>query len=90
MQRYFTIKRYYGESFFFRKCYFFIFCLSLRLWGEISVDFENGTAEITRLADWDTIKTNWFANEAIRYILSLSLDAFTEYMLVPLEPLLIS
>ena len=25
-------------------------------WGEISFDFENGTAEIIRLADWDTIK----------------------------------
>ena len=59
-------------------------------WGEISVDFENGTAEIIRLADWDTIKTNWFAKEAIRYILSLSPDALTKYMLVPLEPPLIS
>ena len=59
-------------------------------WGEISVDFENGTAEIIRLADWDTIKTNWFAKEAIRYILSLSPDALKKYMLVPLEPPLIS
>ena len=59
-------------------------------WGEISVDFENGTAEIIRLTDWDTIKTNWFAKEAIRYILSLSPDALTKYMLVPLEPPLIS
>ena len=59
-------------------------------WGEISFDFENGTAEIVRLADWDTIKTNWFANEAIRYTLSLSPDALKKYMLVPLEPLLIS
>ena len=59
-------------------------------WGEISVDFENGTAEIIRLADWDTIKTNWFAKEAIRHILSLSPDALTKYMLVPLEPPLIS
>ena len=59
-------------------------------WGEISVDFENGTAEIIRLADWDTIKTNWFAKEAIRYILSLSPDALTKYILVPLEPSLIS
>ena len=49
----------------------------------MSVDFENGTAEIIRLADWDTIKTNWFANEAIRYILSLSPDALKKYMLVP-------
>ena len=59
-------------------------------WGEMSVDFENGTAEIIRLADWDTIKTNWFAKEAIRYILSLSPDALKKYMLVPLEPPLIS
>ena len=61
-------------------------------WGEISFDFENGTAEIVRLVDLDTIKTNWFANEAIRYTLSLSLspDALKKYMLVPLEPLLIS
>ena len=59
-------------------------------WGEMSVDFENGTAEIIRLADWDTIKTNWFANEAIRYTLSLSPDALKKYMLVPLEPPLIS
>ena len=58
--------------------------------GKIQVDFENGTAEIIRLADWNTIKTNWFANEAIRYILSLSPDALTKYMLVPLEPPLIS
>ena len=54
-------------------------------WGEMSVDFENGTAEIIRLADWDTIKTNWFANEAIRYILSLSPDVLTKYMLVLLS-----
>ena len=52
--------------------------------------WKNGTAEIVRLADWDTIKTNWFANEAIRYILSLSPDALKKYMLVPLEPPLIS
>ena len=39
-------------------------------WGEISFDFENGTAEIVRLADWDTIKTNRFANKAIAYLLN--------------------
>ena len=59
-------------------------------WGEIVFDFESGTGSIVRLADWDTIKTNWFANEAIRYILSLSPDALKKYMLVPLEPPLIS
>ena len=39
-------------------------------WGEISFNFENGTAEIIRLADWDTIKTNRLANKAIAYLLS--------------------
>ena len=51
--------------------------------GAIHADFENGTAEIIRLADWDTIKTNWFANEAIRYILSLSPDALKIYARPP-------
>ena len=39
-------------------------------WGEISLDFENGTAKIVRLADWDTMKTNRFANRAIEYLLN--------------------
>ena len=39
-------------------------------WGEISLDFENGTGSIIRLADWDTIKTNHFANKAIAYLLN--------------------
>ena len=39
-------------------------------WGEILLDFENGTAKIVRLADWDTMKTNRFANRAIEYLLN--------------------
>ena len=39
-------------------------------WGEIPLDFENGTAEIIRLADWDTMKTNRLANKVISYLLS--------------------
>ena len=39
-------------------------------WGELSFDFEHGTAEIIRLADWDTMKTNRFANKAITYLLN--------------------
>ena len=39
-------------------------------WGEISLDFENGTAKIVRLADWNTMKTNRFANRAIEYLLN--------------------
>ena len=37
-------------------------------WGELRFDFENGTAEIVKLADWDTVKSNVFAKTAIRYI----------------------
>ena len=40
-------------------------------WGELRFDFENGTAEIVKLADWDTTKSNVFARTAIRYIQSL-------------------
>jgi len=39
-------------------------------WGEIQFNFENGTAEIMQLADWDTINTNRFANKAIAYLLN--------------------
>ena len=39
-------------------------------WGEISLDFENGTEKIVRLADWNTMKTNRFANRAIEYLLN--------------------
>ena len=40
-------------------------------WGELRFDFENGTAEIVKLADWDTAKSNVFAKTAIRYIQGL-------------------
>ena len=39
-------------------------------WGEFSIDFENSTGTIIRLADWDTIKTKRFANRAIAYLLN--------------------
>ena len=40
-------------------------------WGEIRFGFAPGTAEIVRLAEWDTIKSNVFARTAIRHIKSL-------------------
>ena len=40
-------------------------------WGELRFDFENGTAEIVKLADWDTTKSNIFARTATRHIQSL-------------------
>ena len=30
-------------------------------WGELRFDFENGTAEIVKLADWNTTTSNIFA-----------------------------
>ena len=40
-------------------------------WGELRFDFATGTAEIVRLAEWDTVKSNIFARTAIRHIQSL-------------------
>lgn len=34
-------------------------------WGEIQFDFENGTAEIARLAEWDTMVSKMFATHVI-------------------------
>ena len=39
-------------------------------WGEIVFDFKNGTGSIVRLADWDTMIFNVFAQQAIRYLLN--------------------
>ena len=38
-------------------------------WGEISFDFEAGTAEIIRLAEWDTMVSKKFAKNIITLIL---------------------
>ena len=37
-------------------------------WGKLRFDFENGTAEIVRLADWDTVKSNVFAKAVIQFV----------------------
>ena len=39
-------------------------------WGEIQFDFEAGTTEIVRLADWDTTISNVYAKKAIEIILA--------------------
>ena len=54
-------------------------------WGEIQFDFENGTAEIVKLADWDTIKSNVFAKTAIRYIQSMPEVRMLRSAVVPFE-----
>ena len=37
-------------------------------WGEIQFDFENGTAEIIQLAEWDTLGSKMFAKQVITLI----------------------
>ena len=54
-------------------------------WGKIQVDFENDTAEIIRLADWDTIKTNRFANRAIAHLLSCENEMLPKETMVAFE-----
>ena len=51
-------------------------------WGEISFDFENGTEEIIRLADWDTIKTKHFANKAVAYLLNCENEELPKEIMV--------
>lgn len=51
-------------------------------WGEIQFDFENGTVEIVKLADWDTVKSNVFAKVAIQYVRHLLRQASTKQVIV--------
>lgn len=52
-------------------------------WGEIRFDFENGTTEIVKLADWDTMKSNVFAKTVIRYIQGLPEARLLKSVAVP-------
>ena len=54
-------------------------------WGELRFDFATGTAEIVRLAEWDTVKSNVFARTAIRYIQSLLEVRLLKEAVVPFE-----
>ena len=54
-------------------------------WGEIRFDFENGTAEIMKLADWDTMKSNIFAKTAIRFVQRLPEARLLKSVVVPFE-----
>ena len=40
-------------------------------WGEIQFDFVSGTADVIRLAEWDTMNSHVFAERTIRYICAL-------------------
>ena len=54
-------------------------------WGEISLDFENCTGTIIRLADWDTLKTNRFANKAIAYLLNCENEKLPKETMIAFE-----
>ena len=52
-------------------------------WGELRFDFENGTAEIVKLADWDTVKSNVFAKTTIRFVQGLPEARLLKSVAVP-------
>ena len=52
-------------------------------WGELRFDFENGAAEIVRLADWDTVKSNIFAKTTIRFVQRLPEARLLKSVVVP-------
>lgn len=43
-------------------------------WGEIQFDFENGTTEIVRLAEWDTMVSKVYAKRVMKYIRACDAD----------------
>ena len=51
----------------------------------ISLDFENGKAEVILLADWDTVKTNKFASRAIAYLLNCENEKLPKEIMVAFE-----
>ena len=54
-------------------------------WGEIHFDFERGKAEIVRLADWDTMRTNIYAKMVIRYVMKCKDENLPKEILLGFE-----
>lgn len=54
-------------------------------WGELALDFEAKTAEIVKLADWDTIKSNKYAKAAISYLLHCKNEDLPKDIVIPFE-----
>ena len=50
-------------------------------WGEIQFDFENGTAVIVRLAEWDTMVSKIFAEQIMKYIRACDADNLPKKLL---------
>lgn len=55
-------------------------------WGELSLNFESKTAQIVKLADWDTIKSNKYAKVAISYLLHCKNEGLPKDIVIPFEP----
>ncbi len=51
-------------------------------WGEIQFDFVSGTAEIVRLAEWDTMVSKVFAERAVKYIRSCDIEYLPKMLLL--------
>ena len=51
-------------------------------WGEIQFDFENGTAEVVRLAEWDTMVSRVFAERVMEYIMACDVDRLPKKLLL--------
>ncbi|MCD8012042.1 MAG: hypothetical protein LUG99_02495, partial [Lachnospiraceae bacterium] len=54
-------------------------------WGEISFDFVKRTAEVVKLAELDTIKSNIYAKLAFQLVFSLSTDTLPKKLRLPIE-----
>ena len=52
-------------------------------WGDLRFDFESGIAEIVKLADWDTVKSNIFAKTPIRFVQGLPEARLLKSVTVP-------
>ena len=65
--------------------YIFPFILNAMLRFRMGEENENGTAEIVRLADWDTLKTKRFANKAIAYLLNCENEKLPKETMIAFE-----
>ena len=54
-------------------------------WGVLSLNFESKTAEIVKLADWDTIKSNKYAKAAASYLLHCKNENLPKDIIIPFE-----
>ena len=54
-------------------------------WGEIQFDFENKTAQIIQLADWDKMISQPFAKYAISYLLNCQNEKLPKETVISFE-----